>query len=53
MLRKEQQTMDNEFVVIILLLAHLIVGMYGAVKLFDYLIPDEYKTKTPRENVRK
>lgn len=45
--------MDNEFLIVLLLLAHLIVGMYGVVKLFDYLIPDEYKTKTPRENVRK
>lgn len=45
--------MDNEFVVVVLLLAHLTAGMYGVVKLFDYLIPDEYKTETPRENVRK
>ncbi len=43
--------MDNEFLIVLLLLAHLIVGMYGVVKLFDYLIPDEYKA--PRENVRK
>lgn len=45
--------MDNEFLVVVLLLAHLIAGMYAVVKLFDYLIPDEYKTKEPRENVRK
>lgn len=45
--------MDNELLIVLLLLAHLIIGMYGVVKLFDYLIPDEYKTETPRENVRK
>ena len=45
--------MDNEFLVVLLLLAHLIIGMYGVVKLFDYLIPDEYKKQAPRENVRK
>ena len=45
--------MDNEFVVVILLLAHLIVGMYGVTKLFNYLIPDEYKPEKPRENVKR
>ena len=45
--------MDNELLIVVLLLAHLIIGMYGVVKLFDYLIPDEYKTEKPRENVRK